>query len=105
MTIIPRLRVSLEDFASPVSLVSYGCEGKWNPVRPEPDINLFLGIPGDVEPVGLVRHAPDPDGLAVFERPVGQFVVRDGVAVVYNRPYGPRFAVCLAFPHYLLVFA
>ena len=104
-TIIPRCRVSLEDSASPGFLVAYGGEGKGDSVRLQPYVYFRLGIPGDVEPVGLVGHAPDPDGLPVLERPVRELVVRNGIAVVYYGPYGPCLAVGLAFPHYLLVFA
>ena len=74
-------------------------------MRLEPDVNFLLGIPGDVEPVGLISYALDPDRLAIFKRPVCQLIIGYGVAVVYNRPYGPRFAVGLAFPYHFLVFA
>ena len=39
-----RLRVSLEDFASPVSLVAYGGESKGNSMCLEPDVNFLFGI-------------------------------------------------------------
>ena len=47
-------------------------------MRPEPDVGLLFGIPGDVEPVGLISYALDPDGLAIFKRPVCQLIIGYG---------------------------